>query len=191
MIDRQVAPLLRGTPLTPDDVYSKILYDIARQDGWLFRIWAETGGLLDNVQSALTTAAQYALRSVMRDWRRELEKCAPVGNLVLDPANADASKSPQEAWVEQHGSRERILKAISHADLTAGEACLVRSQLDAVDPDDIDSLLSRVLGRGDPAEMSGEDLRRLKDYRRHIQRRAYAKIRRYLRGYDEGWDTDG
>lgn len=189
MISRYTLPQLRGTPFTPDDVYSKVQYDIAEGDSWLFRMWEENNGSFDNSEAALIQAAQYVVRSFLNRWRSELRRFTAEDYHEVD-LESEQSTDPIEEWIEQHVQRLGILDAVAHAGLTEAEACLVRTQLAGLDKPEADRLLADILRRGDPAEMPEDERKRFDSYRRQIQRRAYAKLRFYLGEIAEGGNGD-
>jgi hypothetical protein len=179
LIDKRAWPHLRGTPFTPDDVYSKIQYDIAEEAGWFYRMWVDNEGSFQSTEAAIVSAVQRTIRSLKRDWIRELERLAPQGDMEVESSTHTLDTSP-ERWAEAYGARQEILDAIQNAGLTSGQACLVRAQLDDLGREEVDQLLARELGRDDPANMSKTELERFHTYQRKIRERAYGKIRYYI-----------
>jgi hypothetical protein len=179
MIDRYARPHLRGTPFHSDEVYSKIQYDIVKGNGWLLRLWEDNNGSFDNVEAALVRAVQYVLKSLANKWSSQLRRFTDEDYLEAN-LRSEATISPQEDWVNQHGQRQEILYAVAHAGLTEAEACLVRAQLADLNKGEVDLLVADALRRGDPAKMPYDTRERFETYRRQIQCRAYAKLRFYL-----------
>jgi hypothetical protein len=186
LIERIAGPLLRGTPFTPDDVYSEVQFNVARTQGWFWRMWTENDGSFSDAPAAVARAAQEEIRSLIRDWKRDLAKrdLSNGDSAVAEPRAVPTPASDPGAWADQYADHQRILDAVGRAGLTEGEACLVRSRLDDVTGEEADRRLAHVLGRGEPDEMTKAELDSFKDYRRKIQERAYRKIRWYLG--DEG-----
>jgi hypothetical protein len=190
MIGRYARPQLRGTPITPEDVYSEILYDIGRGSSWLLRIWEENNGSFDNAEAAIVRAVQYAVKSLLGKWNNEVRRFAAEDDQQAQPDGISSVFGPED-WIRQFGERQRIMDAVEHAGLTEAEACLVLAQLADRGQEDVDRLIAEALRRGDPASMDDDERKRLTDYRRQIQRRAYAKLRVYLEREDgKGGSSD-
>ena len=85
MIGRYARPQLRGTPITQEDVYSEILYDIGRGSSWLLRIWEENNGSFDNAEAAIVRAVQYAVKSLLGKWNNEVGRFAAEDDQQAQP----------------------------------------------------------------------------------------------------------